>query len=74
MTAECYTEQLMLVINRSYQNIYPEFSGAVIHQKRQKITPNPTTKTLVNFMSPFLIEIQTNTRDRGSIHHLLNCV
>lgn len=66
MRADCYIEQLMLVINRTYQSIYPDSSDEIIQQKRQKITPNPTTKNLINFMSPLLSEIQMNTRDRGS--------
>ena len=57
MRPEHHMEQLMLVISGKYQNIYPGFPGAVIHHKRQKIPLNPTTKTLMNFMSPFLTEI-----------------
>lgn len=57
VTAEFHLEQVILVISTRYQNSYPGFPGTVIHHRRQKITLNLITKTLVNFMSPFVIEI-----------------
>lgn len=62
LRAECRMEQLRLVLRGRYQNIYSGLPGAVTSPQEAKNPPKP----LMNLMSPFLIEIQPNTRDGGS--------